>query len=264
MGLSRRGLLVGAVGVGALAAAGALGYAALPYGVREQLGLVPQPSIPSAPEGRVALEQVTSTARGTTVDLFTAVPAGHSDGAGLPVVVVLHGATGRPTDYQRFGLPRFLTQAVQDGVAPFVLAGPDGGAEGWEGAPLELVTGELPGWLDARGFDSSRLAVWGCSRGGFGALRLAQSEPGWARAVAAFSPAIRPGDAVFRASDALAGTPLGLCCGEDDSFHPAVRELVAALPEPPEWLHHGPGGHTRSYWNSLTPSAFAWLASHLA
>jgi dienelactone hydrolase len=212
----------------------------------------------------VALEQVASSARGTTVDLFTAVPEGHADGAGLPVVVVLHGASGRPSDYQRFGLPRFLTQAVQDGAAPFVLAGLDGGPDGWEGAPLEMVTGELPGWLDDRGFDASRVAVWGWSRGGFGALRLAQTSSGWARAVAAFSPAISTGDAVFRAVDDLAGTPLGVCCGEQDSFHPTVAALVEALPEEPEWLHFGPGGHTRAYWNSLTPSAFAWLAGELA
>ena len=58
------------------------------------------------------LEQVYSHARGQKVDLFTAVPHGHGDGAGLPVCLILHGVTATPSDYQGFGLGRFLTAAV--------------------------------------------------------------------------------------------------------------------------------------------------------
>jgi hypothetical protein len=135
----------------------------------------PHAHIPSAPEGRIRLEQVSSRARGTTVDLFTTVPHGHGhgDGAGLPVCVILHGVTGRPSDYQGFGLGRFLTDAVQRGAPPFVLAGADGGVLYWEPDPA--------------GVD-----------GGYGVLRLGEVRPGRLRAVAAFSPDVTHSPAVAR------------------------------------------------------------------
>jgi hypothetical protein len=117
------------------------------------------------------------------------VPHGYGDGAGLPVCLVLHGATARPRDYQGFGLPRFLTAAVHRGSPPFVLAGADGGLLWWEpgrGAgddPRRMMLSEMPRWLDQRGFDSSRLAGWGWSMGGYGVLGLAEARPGWLRSV---------------------------------------------------------------------------------
>ena len=81
------------------------------------------------PRARSVSSRSTPLARGQTVDLFTAVPAGYGDGAGLPVVVILHGASATAKDFQPFGLARFLTQAVRDGAEPFVLAGADGGSD---------------------------------------------------------------------------------------------------------------------------------------
>ena len=64
--------------------------------------------VPDAPEGMVRVERMTSQAMGD-LDLFTAVPAGHGDGAGLPVVVVLHGSSASAAHLQGFGLGRFVT-----------------------------------------------------------------------------------------------------------------------------------------------------------
>jgi hypothetical protein len=61
---------------------------------------------------------VHSQARGKTVDLFTAVPHGHGDGAGLPVCVILHGVSATPKNYQAFGLGKFLTAAVERAARP--------------------------------------------------------------------------------------------------------------------------------------------------
>lgn len=265
--ITRRRLLttgVGAVGVGAL---GAVGWEVAPYRMKARLGLAPEPHVPRAAEGQVRLERIPSTAMGGEVDLFTAVPAGHGDGAGLPVVVVLHGASAAAAHLRGFGLARFVTAAVERGAPPFVLAGTDDGPTGWvpgAGAdPQAMVLEELPAWLARRGFDADRRATWGWSRGGYGALRLAVRDPAWARAAALFSPALDAGDPVLADLTMLAGTPIGIWCGDSDPFVEGARALAAALPSPPEVLTFADGGHTRLFWNDHTLDAFGWLARKL-
>lgn len=268
--LTRRRVLLGGAGVGALALIGGAAWAVAPERVKARLGLGPEPYVPDAPEGRITLETVRSTERGKDVGLFTAVPAGFGAGTGLPVVVVLHGASATTADYQGFGLGRFLTQAVRDGAAPFALVGVDGGVLRWEPDPAggddpqAMVLRELPHWISQRGFDADRRALWGWSMGGYGSLRIAELAPDFAAAVAAFSPAVDTSDAVFSGAAALAGEPLAIWCGTEDGFFPAVRSLVDALPEPPVIASFGPGGHTREYWNNQTLQAFSFLSRQLA
>ncbi|MGI8702493.1 MAG: alpha/beta hydrolase [Nocardioidaceae bacterium] len=265
---SRRKLLIagaGAVGLGAL---GVAGVELAPYRVKARLGLTPDPYVPDAAEGRVRLETVRSAALGGDTELFTAVPAGHGDGAGLPVVVVLHGATASVGDFQGLGFGRFLTAAVERGAPPFVLAGTDDGPNGWvpEGGgidPQAMVLDEIPGWLSDRGFDADRRALWGWSRGGYGILRLAEVAPDWARAAALFSPAVVDGDQVFNGLAALAPLPLGVWCGTGDPFLDAIRDLVADLPVAPEVLTYAEGGHSQVFWNDHILEAFDWLAPQL-
>jgi S-formylglutathione hydrolase FrmB len=267
--ISRRTVLAGAAGLAAVAVVGTVGYEVMPMSVRARLGLLPDPYIPDAPEGRVRLETVHSDARGRDVNLFTAVPAGHGDGAGLPVVVALHGVTATAADYQDFGFGRFLTAAVRAGAAPFVLAGADGSQLYWQPDPASdddprrMVVDEMPRWLADRGFDAERRALWGWSMGGYGSLGIAEAYPNWSRALAAFSPAVSEGDAVFAGVDSLAELPLGVWCGTDDPLYDAVRELVADLPRPPQVVTYAEGGHTRIFWNDHTIDAFSFLASHL-
>ena len=260
----------GALGATALVAGAAVGWPLVPDRVKQDLGLqpAPDPFIPDAPEGQVTLETVPSSARGRDVSLFTAVPAGYGDGEGLPVVIVLHGATGRPTDYQAFGLGRFLTAAVEQGSRPFVLAGADGGTLRWSPQPdgddpRAMVVEEMPQWLADRGFDADRRALWGWSMGGYGALRLIEVSPGYARATAAFSPAVGEGDEVFTGVDQLAPERLGIWCGTDDPLYPAVTSLVGAIAPPPAIASFSPGGHTRVFWNNQTLEAFAFLSDWL-
>ena len=214
------------------------------------------------------LEQVRSTARGRDVGLWTAVPAGSGDGAGLPVCLLLHGGSATTADFSRFGYGRFLTAAVEAGAPAFVLAGADGSPGGWLGSgagsaddPQAMLATELPRWCADRGFDSSRLAAYGWSLGGFGALRGAELRPGAWRAVAALSPAVAQGDAVFAGAGRLEPARTALWCAESDAFYPAVQALAAALPGPPRISGHAPGGHTRRFWNSVTPEAFAFVGA---
>ena len=271
--MTRRTLLIGGVGGAAVVGAGVAieqGPRTLAKDIYHRVVGRPSFFVPDAPEGQVRLETVHSAARGRDVALFTAVPAGFGAGAGIPVCLILHGATERPADYRGFGLPRFLTAVVRGGAPPFVLAGADGGLRWWEPGhaagddPRRMVTDELPRWLAARGFDTTRLAAWGWSMGGYGVLGLAESRPGWLRAVAAFSPAVQPGDAVFAGVARLRATPLGVWCGRSDPLLGDVRTLVASMMVPPAVVSYGNGAHTRVYWNSITLPAFRFLAPRLA
>lgn len=222
--------------------------------------------IPDAPLGDERLENRESAARGATVAFYTAVPAGHGDGRGLPVCLVLHGASATAANFPGFGFGRFLSDAARRGVPPFVLAGATGGRLRWEpsGAddPQRMAHEELPAWCAERGFDTTRIALWGWSMGGYGVLRLAQTRPGTYRAVAAFSPAVSRGDSVFADAAALGRTPTALWCGEQDDFYPDVKALAASIPGVTQ--AYAEGAHTRTYWNSITPAAFDFLGRALA
>lgn len=266
--ITRRKLLIAGAGVVGLGAVGAADLELAPHSVKARLGLTPDPYVPDAAEGQVRVETVKSAALGGDIDLFTAVPAGHGDGAGLPVVVILHGATASVADFQGLGFGRFLTAAVARGAPPFVLAGTDDGPSGWvaDGSgpdPQTMVLDEMPGWLSERGFDADRRALWGWSRGGYGILRLAEVAPHWARAAALFSPAVVESDPVFDGLGKLAQLPLGVWCGNGDPYLGAIRELVDGLPVKPEVLEYVDGGHTQVFWNDHIFEAFAWLAPKL-
>jgi S-formylglutathione hydrolase FrmB len=273
--MTRRSLVAGGLGsaagvvvVGAGVAAGVLpGRTRLKAEYHDLFGR--HAHIPSAPEGQVRLEQVYSHARRRTVDLFTAVPYGHGDGAWLPVCLTLHGVTAQPSDYRAFGLGRFLTAAVRRGAPPFVLAGADGGLLYWEPDPAssdnpqKMVTEEIPRWLSARGFDTTRVAAWGWSMGGYGVLRLAEVRPGWLRAAAAFSPDVTHSNRVVTGAEVYRTTPLGIWIGRSDPLFSDVKAFVAKLPRRPQVLSYGDGAHTRAYWDSVTLPAFAFAGAAL-
>jgi S-formylglutathione hydrolase FrmB len=258
--LTRRRLLLAGAGAAGTALVGGLAARQLS---RPRTG----PALPAAPAGDEWLTRIASAARGREVDFWTAVPEGYGDGRGLPVCLVLHGASATARDFPRLGLARFLTDAVRHGTPPFALAGATGGRLSWRRAgdddPQRMVREELPTWCARRGFDSSRLAVWGWSMGGFGALLLAETYPEWLRAVAAFSPAVRPGDAVFAGAARLRGTPVGLWCGRQDAFLKDVRALARALPEPPARAEWADGRHNFGYWGTVIPDAFALVGAAL-
>ncbi|MEV1286835.1 alpha/beta hydrolase-fold protein [Micromonospora sp. NPDC049679] len=264
MSVSRRALLAGAAAGAGVTGLGLVGYRV----VRPRLGAGPAPVIPDAPRGDERLEQRDSAARGRRVTFYTAVPDGYGDGRGLPVCLVLHGASATADDFPGFGFGRFLTDAVRRGRPPFVLAGATGDRLSWRPSgdddPQRMVREEIPAWCAERGFDTRRIAVWGWSMGGFGALLLAEAFPGFVRAVAAFSPAVRPGDNVFAGAARLRGTPVGLWCGRSDDFYDDVRALADALPERPVVSAYDEGGHDFGYWSTVTPAAFDFIARALA
>ncbi len=257
--VSRRTLLLGGVGSATALTAGAAGWYAIPSGprwrIKERLGLNPDPFVPRAPEGQVRIDQVTSSVLGRT-GLFTAVPEGHGDGAGLPVLVVLHGSSARIADYRDFGFPRFVTAAARAGH-PMVLAGTDPDVSG--AYPDSLLVDELPVWLEERGFAADRRALWGWSRGGRSALAHVTTHAARWSALALFSPAVGPGDPLTTPGAAVADLPLGLWCGLSDAFLPGTRALAAGWPGGPDRVSTTAGGHTRQYWNDQTLAMLTWV-----
>lgn len=267
---TRREVLRLGLGAGA-AVAVSVGAAGCSRGTGRASDRQPQAAldeIPHAPEGVVRLDTVHSAARGQTVQLFTAVPAGHGDGAGLPVCLVLHGASATAADLRPFGFGRFLTAAVGAGAAPFVLAGADGGRNLWkrQGAddPQRMLVEEMPVWLASRGFDATLPAAFGWSMGGYGSLLLAAAHPRLLSGVAALSPALSTGDDVSAAAGRLEGPRIGLWCGAQDGFAPAVRAFAAALPGGPAVASFPAGAHTRIFWNSVTLDALRFVGSRIA
>jgi hypothetical protein len=195
--LSRRTFLVG-LGAGAAA----LGGCSRLRGDGEKPGPVPDAAV-----GDERVEERHSDARGKNVDFYTAVPAGHGDGKGLPVCLVLHGASATAADFDDFGFGRFLTDSVQRTGKPFVLAGATGDRLQWlpngHDDPQRMVHDEIPAWCRERGFDTSRMALWGWSMGGCGALRFAETYPG---SSGPWPPSRRPAPGVTRCSRTPAGS----------------------------------------------------------
>ncbi|MGW4153539.1 hypothetical protein ACWEDF_10345 [Micromonospora chersina] len=160
--LTRRTLLGAAAGVAGAAVVGGLAARQL---AEPRPG--PAPAVPDAPAGDERLIRIRSGARDREVDFWTAVPEGYGDGRGLPVCLVLHGASATPRDYGRFGLARFLTDAVRRGAPPFALAGATGGRLSWRRSgdddPQRMVREELPTWCARRGFAAVLAGVVGAA-----------------------------------------------------------------------------------------------------
>ena len=259
-----------AVALAALAGAGlATGIVPVPDRLRRMFADTGEDGvIPDVPAGLTRLELRVSQARSREVGFFTAVPDGYGDGTGLPVCLVLHGASATTANYEAFGFGQFLTAAVRAGAPPFVLAGADGGRSRWVGDgagddPQRMLLDEVPAWCADLGFDSSRLAAYGWSMGGYGALVAAIRNPGRLRGVAALSPAVGHGDEVMTHADELDPATTAVWCGTADSLHDNVKEMASHIPGGPAIESYQPGAHTRGYWNRVTPAVFAFVGASL-
>ena len=202
--------------------------------------------VPDADEGEVRRRDGVLGGDGRRGRTFTAVPAGHGNGAGLPVVVVLHGASATVDEFGEFGFPQFVTAAVEAGAPPFVLVGPEDGPSGWvadgDVDPPAFLRDELPALLAQRGYDA------GTARGvGLVARRVrrAAAGPRHARLRAGLG-AVQPGRHRGRpraGGPVRAGRRTGrVWCGTDDAFYPAVRAVADRLPQPPDPAVYEDGG----------------------
>jgi S-formylglutathione hydrolase FrmB len=284
--LSRRTLLGGAVGlVGAAAVA-----AAVPdvrHEVRDLLGLEPESPhpLPSGDVGVLEQDAFESDAMRRSIGVGIAYPAGVV--RGLPVLLELHGRGADHREaFRGHHLGAYLSDAVRQGVPPFVVVAPDGGDHSWwhpraDGTnPLRMLVGELLPRLAARGLLVDRFAVGGWSMGGYGSILLAEVlGPSRVAALVPDSPAIyeRWQDSSDGAFDSradfdrhdvlthvsrLKGIPTRVTCGTSDPLYPAVREFLRRDPTAEREL--GPGGHNRAWWQHAAPGQLAFAGHALA
>jgi S-formylglutathione hydrolase FrmB len=282
MGVSRRGLILGAVG--AVVVAGGVGeyLEVLPGGVplHRLLGLTGGTgTVPDVPAATTTVRQFRSAARGRTVDVVTMVPAG-ADPSRLPVCLVLHGRNNDARGMIGLGLPRFLTAAVRAGVPPCAFVAVDGGDSYWvartpQDDPQRMLTGELPGWLPTLGLAPDPSMVLAISMGCFGALVYARTKP--VRRISLLSPALFQDWADARTVHAFANEQqwaadeplrhpapanLGIWCGREDPFYPSARQLAdQARPAVASFPH---GQHDDDFWRRLLPQAIQYVAQPVA
>ncbi|MDN4645075.1 alpha/beta hydrolase [Arthrobacter sp. PsM3] len=213
--------------------------------------------------------------------------AGGTPPGSLPVALFLHGAhADHRMVFEDLDAAQVLAQHMARGGAPFAIAAVDGGETWWHrrasGTDTQsmLVEEFLP-LLAGQGVDTGRLALFGLSMGGFGALLLAARHrlPGL-RAVAAMSPAVwsqyDPGRsdnfdsaADFAANDVFAlrpklePLPKRIDCGTADSLLFSVQDYVKDLPGEHEGGFQS-GGHDSGYWRSILPDVVGFLGRNLA
>ena len=185
------------------------------------------PATPSASPEAEGASLETGEAGG--LDYWLYPPPGARDG--LPLIVYLHGGSGRGDDLELVmeaeSLPKFLRDGDLAPNAYVVMPQLPSGEAGWNG-----VTEGLAELIDAVvedcGADADRVSLTGHSMGGTGAFAVAAAMPGRFSCVAPLSGSVRD-SREMRA--ALADLPVWAIAGaQDDVVDPAAaRDFLAAL-----------------------------------
>lgn len=296
--LSRRALLVGAVGVaGAATVAALVDERVLPGKghVERALHIAPGEGVdaemPDVPTGPIESGSFASSRFRRRVGWAIAYPPGSRGRAPLPVAVALPGrGTSGVGFLHDIGYPSFLGAWVAGGGAPYAIAGVDGGTSYWHPRadgmnPLAMLVDEFLPLLDRMSLRTSVFGALGVSMGGYGSLLLARQSARGAlggcrlAVAAAASPALwqsagatAPG-AFDDASDwrqwgdlvaqpgVAPDTALWVSCGDSDPFAASTRAYRAATGEPAGGF--SPGAHTDGYWRSVAASQVAFVGRHL-
>lgn len=131
------------------------------------------------------------------------LPEGAPPEAGWPVLYLLHGLNGAPTDWETLGgIKGQLDQLIAKHlIKPMMVVMPQGGNSWYvdsadvngPGNYASAIAHDLPKAVESAfpvGRDRLHRAIAGLSMGGYGAIRIALSEPERYIAIAAMSPAI--------------------------------------------------------------------------
>lgn len=185
------------------------------------------PATPSASPEAEGASLETGEAGG--LDYWLYAPPGARDG--LPLIVYLHGGSGRGDDLELVMEAESLPQFLRDGdlaLSAYVLMPqlPSGEA-GWDGV-TEGLAELIDAVVEECGADAGRVSLTGHSMGGTGAFAVAAALPERFSCVAPLSGSVRD-SREMRA--ALADLPVWAIAGaQDDVVDPAAaRDFLAAL-----------------------------------
>jgi S-formylglutathione hydrolase FrmB len=198
-----------------------------------------------------------------------------------PLVVAMHGQGG--TADEPFADVQIEHHVVSTGLA---VAAVDGGDFYWHARrsgidTSRMVIEDLLPLLSRKGLATDRIGLIGWSMGGYGALLMATKlGPGRVAGVVAVTPALwleQPGgmfagafddredfarNDVFAKRSRLRGIPLRLDCGQDDFFIEANRAFVRELPDAA--VTFDDGTHTAEYWKAHAGVDMSWLREQFA
>lgn len=186
----------------------------------------PQATPSASPEAEGASLE---TGEAGGLDYWLYAPPGARDG--LPLIVYLHGGSGRGDDLELVMEAESLPQFLRDGdLAPsafVVMPQLPGGETGWN-AVTEGLAELIDAVVEDCGADAGRVSLTGHSMGGTGAFAVAAALPGHFSCVAPLSGSVRD-TREMRA--ALADLPVWAIAGaQDDVVDPAAaRDFLAAL-----------------------------------
>lgn len=295
--VSRRHLLRWvAGGLGAVVVAGVTGVELVEHGVLpgkqfldevDGACSVKAPHISFGSLGSTTSGRFFSKARRRSVGFTIAYPAGAVASDGLSLIVMLHGY-GTNHRNALVNMTPAQAVAIRSGAkvtTPMALVTVDGGNGYWnphpKDDPMAMVVDELIPLCQRRGLGRApgAISLMGISMGGYGALAIAERNPGLVAGVAAISPAVwttydqarganpgafasayafEKGDVIAHAS-ALKGVAVRIASGADDPFHPGVQELASALPRASTVVFSS-GCHDDSFFFAQEPPALRFLS----
>jgi len=296
--VSRRRLLGWvAGGLGAVVVAGVVGYELVDHGVLPGKLLLDEldgacsvnaPHILFGELGTTTSGQFYSKARQRPVGYSIGYPAGHLSSDALSLIVMLHGYGNNHRNALVNLTPAQAVAIRSNGKAPAptALVTVDGGNGYWNphpnDDPMAMVVEELIPLCQRRGLGRApgTISLMGISMGGYGALAIAERNPGLVSGVAAISPAIwtsydqarganagafasatafEEGDVIAHATK-LKGVAIRIASGTDDPFHPGVAKLAGVLP-PTSTVVFSSGCHTDPFFYAQEPPSVGFLST---
>lgn len=216
-------------------------------------------------------------------------PPGTHPGDPLPVVIGLHGrAGGWYSVFHEMRLDHYVADTIKQGARPFAVAAVSGGQNRyWHPRaggddPSAMVTDEFIPLLAQHGLKTDRVALYGWSMGGFGALYIA-SLLGRSRTACAAaegpsifenyadrepesfdSPADFAAHSIFARVRELQGIPIRIDLGARDRFAPSVEKLRSEITPTPAGSAVPGQGHLVSFWMQKLPDQMRFVGQHLS
>lgn len=201
-----------------------------PESAAEAPAATPAASPSATPSASPEAEEASlETGEAGGLDYWLYAPSGARDG--LPLIVYLHGGSGRGDDLELVmeaeSLPKFLRDGDLAPSAYVVMPQLPSGEAGWNGV-TEGLAELIDAVVEECGADAGRVSLTGHSMGGTGAFAVAAAMPGHFSCAAPLSGSVRD-SREMRA--ALSDLPVWAIAGaQDDVVDPAAaRDFLAAL-----------------------------------